>query len=383
VRKRFFALAVVLSLFALTATLSAADTGRYRVYIGTYTGKDSKGIYRFDFDPATGKVDNLDLAAEVSNPSFLAIHPTKKYLYAIGEVNNFKGAKGGVVSAFAIDAKTGDLKLLNQQSTVGTGPCHLNVDATGKTVVVANYGGGSVASFPIDPATGKLGEAASFIQHKGSSINKGNQEAPHAHSANISSDNKFAIIADLGVDKLFIYKIDPEKGTLATSDPAFVTVKPGSGPRHFTFHPSGKYAYVINEIALTVTAFEYADGKFTEIQTISTVPEKKKGFSTAEVVVHPSGKFLYGSNRGHNSIAIFAIDPDTGKLTAKGVQGAGIKTPRNFAIGPMGKYLFVANQDGESVILFKIDQETGALEPTETSLKIGHPVCVRFVPIKE
>ena len=367
--------------------ICAADTpsGKQRVYFGTYTGKLSKGIYRSELDLATGKLSPPVLAGEVANPSFLAIAPNQKFLYAVGELNDVNGKKGGAVNAFAIDEATGDLKLLNQQSSVGGGPCHISVDRSGKTALVANYGGGSTAVLPIH-ADGKLGEASSFVQHKGHDPVKDKPLTPHAHSINVDAGNRFAFVADLGLDKVLVYKLDPDKGTITANDPPAASVEKGSGPRHFAFHPSGKYAYVINESLLTVTAFQYdADkGVLTSQQTISTLPEgitDRKGMSTAEVQVHPSGKFLYGSNRGHHSIAIFSIDTATGKLTAVGHQGQGIKTPRNFGIDPTGHYLLAANQDTDSVIVFRINQATGQLEPTDVTVTVGTPVCVKFLPL--
>ncbi len=377
----------VCCLCGVSSVVLAADvpSGKQRVYFGTYTGKSSKGIYRSELDLATGKLTPPVLAGEAVNPSFLAIAPNQKFLYAVGEVNDVNGKKGGGVSAFAIDSATGDLKMLNQQSSVGAGPCHIVVDRTGKVALVANYGGGSAAALPIQ-ADGKLGEATSFVQHKGSSINPGNQAAPHAHSVNVDGANRFAMVADLGIDKVMVYRLDPDKGTITANDPPSASVEAGSGPRHFAFHPNGKSAYVINEIKLTVTAFGYdtAKGVLTPQQTISTLPEgvtDRKGMSTAEVQVHPSGKFLYGSNRGHHSIAIFSIDPATGKLTAVGHQGQGINTPRNFGIDPTGHYLLACNQDSDSVIVFRINQTTGKLEPTGSTVSVGTPVCVKFLPL--
>ncbi len=377
----------VCCLCGVSSLVSAADapSGKQRVYFGTYSGKLSKGIYRSELDLATGQLSAPMLAGEVANPSFLAIAPNQKFLYAVGELSDVNGKKGGAVNAFAIDAATGDLKLLNQQSSVGAGPCHIVVDRTGKNALVANYGGGSAAALPIH-ADGKLGEASSFVQHKGSSVNPGNQSAPHAHSINVDAANRFVCVADLGLDKVLVYRLDPDKGTITANDPPAASVEAGSGPRHFAFHPNGKNAYVINEIKLTVTAFQYdaEKGVLTPQQTITTLPDgvtDRKGMSTAEVQVHPSGKFLYGSNRGHHSIAIFSIDPTTGKLTVVGHQGQGIKTPRNFGIDPTGNYLLVANQDSDSVTVFRIDQTTGQLEPTGSTVSVGTPVCVKFLPL--
>jgi 6-phosphogluconolactonase len=353
------------------------------VYVGTYTGKNSKGIYRFDMDPETGKLSNRALAVETKNPSFLAVHPSKRFLYAVGELDAIGGKKGGGVSAFALDPKTGDLKLLNQQSSVGAGPCHLVVDKAGKCVLAANYGGGSAVVLPIKE-DGSLGEHTSFQQHKGSSVNKDRQEAPHAHSINLDAANRFAFVADLGLDAVIVYRLDGEKCTLAKNDPPSAAVSPGAGPRHFAFNPNGKFAYVINELHNTINAFRYdADkGTLTKIQEpISTLPKNFTGKSyTAEVVVHPSGKFLYGSNRGHDSIAVFSVNPESGELTAAGHQAEKIKEPRNFNIDPSGKFCLVANQNGDSIVVFAIDQKTGALTPTGIVAEVPAPVCVKFVP---
>lgn len=380
-----FGVACLLGIMVSASNAAETPSGKQRVYFGTYTGKVSKGIYRSELDLATGKLSPPVLAGEAASPSFLAIAPNEKFLYSVGEISDFGGKKAGAVNAFAIDAATGNLKLLNQQSSVGAGPCHVVVDREGKNVLVANYGGGSAAVLPIQ-ADGKIGEASSFVQHKGTSVDKSRQEAPHAHSINVDAKNRFAFVADLGLDTVQVYRFDSAKGTITPNDPAAAKVAPGSGPRHFAFHPSGKFAYVINEMSLTVTAFQYdADkGNLTSFQTITTLPEgvtDRKGMSTAEVVVHPSGKFLYGSNRGHHSIAAFAIDQPTGKLTAIGHQGQGIKTPRNFNIDPTGNYLLVANQDGDSVVVFKVDQATGKLEPTGNSIEVPMPVCVKFLPL--
>jgi 6-phosphogluconolactonase len=351
------------------------------VYIGTYTGPKSKGIYRCELDLATGKLTAPELAVEVVSPSFLALHPSEKFVYSVNEISNLNGKKGGGISAFAIDAKTGGLTLLNQQSSGGAGPCHLVVDRAGKNVLAANYGGGSVCVAPIE-ADGRLRELSAFVQHKGTSLDKGRQEAPHAHSVNVDANNRYAFVADLGLDKVLSYKLDAGQGTLTAN--GAVDMAPGAGPRHFAFHPDGKAAYVINEMACTVTAMDYdpEQGVLTKRQTVTTLPDGvKKGYSTAEVQVHPSGKFVYGSNRGHHSIAIFTVDPKTHELTPAGHQGHHVKTPRAFGIDPTGAYLIVANQDGHSLVVFRIDQATGALTPTGSEVEVASPVCVKFVPL--
>jgi 6-phosphogluconolactonase len=369
-------------LFASLAGLAVAAEDapkKFLVYVGTYTrGTKSQGIYRMELDLATGKLSEPQLAGKATNPSFLALHPSGRFLYAVDEIGDFRKKSTGAISAFAIEAKTGDLTLLNQQPSQGADPCHVIVDKAGKYVLAANYTGGSACALPID-AGGKLGNATGFVQHTGHSVNKSRQEKPHAHSINLDPANRYAFVADLGLDKVLVYRL--EGGKLVPNDPPGADLKPGAGPRHFAFHPSGKAAYVINELDLTMTVFSYDPDKgvLTPIQTISTVPAGYKKGSTAEVVVHPSGKFVYGSNRGHDSIAIFRADEKTGKLEAVGHQGKGIKTPRNFAIEPTGKYCLVANQDGDSVIVFEVDQKTGELTPTESKASVGKPVCVRFL----
>ncbi len=348
-----------------------------RVYVGTYTGRGSKGIYAFEFNLQTGEASQPRLVAETPNPSFLAIHPSLRFLYAVNEI--WGGGKEGTVSAFAIQLD-GSLRFLNLQPSKGIGPCHLTVDKTGKFVLVANYGSGSVAVLPILP-DGRLGETTCTIQHEGKSANPQRQEGPHAHSINLDPANKFAIVADLGIDKLLVYQFDATKGTLKTNDPPFVATAPGAGPRHVAFHPNGKFVYAINELNSTVTAYRYdaAKGTLTEIQTVSTLPEGFTGTNTtAEVQVHPSGRFLYGSNRGHDSIAIFTIDSE-GKLTSIGHQPTQGKTPRNFGIDPTGTYLLAANQDSDNLVVFRIDPQTGKLEPTGLTLEILTPVCVKFL----
>jgi len=278
----------------------APEPDKLRVYIGTYTSGGSKGIYLSELDLASGALSPPALVGETPNPSFVSIHPSGRYLFAVNEVGNFQGQKSGSVTAFSIDPKSGGLTQLNQQSSRGDGPCFITVDRTGRNVLVANYGSGSIAALPVG-ADGRLAEATAAIQHQGSSVDKGRQEGPHAHSINLDKGNRFAFAADLGLDKVLVYKFSPAKGTLTPNDPPSASVAPGSGPRHFAFHPNGQYAYVINEMLSTVTAFSYDSkaGTLTSLQTVSTLPEGFKGnSSTAEVQVHPSGKFLYGSNPG-------------------------------------------------------------------------------------
>ena len=381
------AIAVALACVAISSFASAgagAAPDKLWVFIGTYTDGKSQGIYRCELDLKTGKLTTPEAAAKLKSPSFLAIHPSHRFLYAVNESGSGSGKNTGAVSALALDPKAGTLKFLNEQPAGGDGPCHINVDKTGRNALIANYGGGSAAVLPIG-ADGKLAPISCFVQHKGSSVDKGRQEAPHAHSVNLDKANRFAFVCDLGLDKVMIYRFDAHKGTITPNDPAYLMLDPGSGPRHFAFHPDGKSAYVNGEMAMTITACDYdADkGALTKRQTLSTLPEgaNRKGASTAEVAVHPSGKFVYVSNRGHNTIAIFTIDPTTRKLTAAGHQGQNIKTPRNFAIDPTGTYMIVANQDGHSLVVFRINQKTGALEPTGNLAEVPSPVCVRMMPV--
>lgn len=382
-----FSLSIVVASMetAMSESKKTMATSEYHVYVGTYTDGKSKGIYLFRLNPETGKLTPEGLAAESPNPSFIAIHPSKKYLYAANELSNYDGQNSGAVSSYLRDQKTGKLTFLNRQSTKGSGTCHLVVDKTGKYVLFANYNSGSVGAMPIHP-DGSLAPACAFVQHKGSSINKDRQEGPHGHSINLDASNKHAYAADLGLDKILIYRFDSNDGSLKPNNPPFASIAPGSGPRHFAFHPSGRFAYVISEMANTVTAFSYASatGGLTEIQTIGSLPEGFSGTSyTAEVVVHPSGKFLYGSNRGHDSIAIFKIDEATGKLALLGTEPTQGKFPRNFVVDPTGTTLIAENQDSDSLVVFRIDPATGLLKPTGQVCEVGKPVCIKMVPVKK
>ncbi len=376
-------LSIGLGTFACLFSSTPVAADELTAYIGTYTQGDSKGIYHLHVkvDSNTLKSAKLELAAETTNPSFVALHPDGKHLYAVGEFGDFNGQKSGAASAFAIQ-EDGSLKQIRSQPSHGRGACHLVVDHSGKHVLVANYGGGNVASLPIR-SDGSLGQATSVIQHDGSSINPRRQKGPHAHSINVDPTNKFAMAADLGIDKIMIYKFDAATGQLSPNDPAFVKVKPGSGPRHFAFHPNGKFAFVINELLLTVTAFDFdsSSGKLTPRQTISTLPkgEKKTG-STAEIQVHPNGKFVYGSNRGHDSIVVYIFDEATGQLKYVANEPIHGQTPRNFGIDPTGKYLLACGQKSGTITVFRIDQSTGRLQKIGEPIKAPTPVCVKFVP---
>jgi len=353
--------------------------GETVVYVGTYTRGESKGIYIYRLDPSSGALESAGVVPAGDNPAFLALHPERRFLYAVNEVREFSGKPSGAVSAFAIDRGTGNLTFLNQQASVGSGPCHLTVDRTGRFLFVANYGSGSVCVLPID-AQGRLGEATDFIQHQGSSVNPRRQAGPHAHSITLDPANRYAFAADLGLDKVLIYRLDLERGKLIPNDQPWVQVKAGAGPRHFAFHPTGRYAYLITELANTVIVFAYdsARGSLREIQTVPTLPEGFQGTSyAADLHLSPSGRFLFGSNRGHDSIAVFSIDEDTELLAPVCHEPTRGKTPRGFALDRTGRFLLAANQDSNTVVTFRVDPQTGRLAPTGHVAEVPAPVCVK------
>jgi 6-phosphogluconolactonase len=389
-RSRFLRSSAFLCSLALFASLSASaaepQKGKYLFYVGTYTqdGSTSKGIYAYRYDASTQEVTSLGLAAETTNPSWVALHPNGRFLYAVNEVQNYNGPNSGGVSAFSVDHATGKLTFLNEVASRGADPCYITVDQSGKYVLVANYTGGSIAAFPIS-ADGKLGNASAFIQHTGHGLNPKRQEAPHAHSIGLSPDERFAFVDDLGLDELLVYKFDKSRGSLKPNNPPFAKLDAGAGPRHFALHPSGKFAYVVSEMASTVTAFsvDLKAGVLHRSQSISTLPDDFKGENDdAEVEVHPSGKFLYASNRGHDSITVYAIDPAKGTLTVVEHASTQGKTPRNFAIDPTGTLLFAENQQSNNIVIFHIDEKTGKLTPTGKVLEVGQPVCVKFLAVE-
>lgn len=350
------------------------------LFIGAYTSDRNRGISSARFDPATGKLSDWKLAAETPNPTFLTLHPSGKYLFAINEIGNFEGQRAGSVCAFEVDAAGGTLKPLNRVSSKGPGPCHVSTDRTGRMLMIANYGGGSVASYKIG-ADGRLSEAVSFHQHEGKGANPRRQEGPHAHCIYPSPGNRFAVSCDLGTDEVHIYAMDVKSGSITPSSKA--KIADGAGPRHFAFHPNGKWAYVINELASTVTAchWEEAGGQLKPFASVSTLPADYAGAaanSTAEVVVHPNGRWLYGSNRGKDDIAVFELDRE-GKpalVQSAPVQG---QMPRNFNLDPSGRWLLAANQKSDNIIVFAIDERTGQLKPSGQGMTVGAPVCLRWL----
>jgi 6-phosphogluconolactonase len=380
-----FLLASVMGALAAPAT-SLPLASSYFVYVGTYTGPNSKGIYSYRYTPKTGQMTPIGVAASLANPSFLVTDPRHRFLYAVSEMGEGPGADSykvnGSISSFSIDRKTGALTFLNQVDSLGGGPCHLVVDKTGKMLFVANYGSGSVASFAIK-ADGSIGEKTGFDQHAGSSVDPARQEGPHAHAVVLSPDNRFLLVPDLGMDQIKIYRVDAAKGTFTPNDPPFATVNAGLGPRHFTFGRGARFAYAICEMGSSVAVFAYdaAKGSLNPVQTISTLPADFTGKdNSAEIEVDRSGRFLYASNRGSDSITVFAIDPVKGTLKPVQVAPTLGKIPRNFALDPGGKYLLAANQNSGKIVAFAVHPTNGQLTPTGQVLDIASPVCILFVP---
>jgi 6-phosphogluconolactonase len=387
--RRFFAsLLILVAPLLLSVARTPGDNSKppqYLAFVGTYTSKtDSKGIYSFHFDSGTGRLTSMAAVATTPDPSFLTVAPNEKYLYAVNELGEFDGQKSGAVTSYSLDPKSGKLTPLNQVPSGGADPCYVSLDQSGQYLLVANYTGGSVSTFPIG-SDGRIGPASAFVQHTGSGPNKERQEGPHAHFIASSFDNRFVFAVDLGLDEVVVYHFDPAKGSLTPNDPPFAKLAPGAGPRHLAFHPNGKFAYVLSEVNSTVTALAYDSktGSFSTLQSLSTIPKDFTAHNdTAEIVVHPSGKFLYASNRGHDSIAEFTIDPVRGRVTPAGDFPTQGKEPRNFALDPTGKFLLAANQGSNNIVVFRIDQSTGALTATGQIAQVPAPVDIVFVPAK-
>ena len=362
------------------------------VFIGTYTepilfgtGKvlegKGEGIYVYSLDVTSGALELCSLAEGGPNPSYLAYDPSQRFLYAVNELKEFEGASSGAVSAFSIGPESGHLTFLNRKPSLGTDPCHLTVDRTGRFVLVANFRSGSVCILPIRE-DGSLGDATDVIQHEGSSTDPVRQSGPHAHAVTIDETGRFVFVPDLGIDKLMVYTFDANRGKLTPNAVPWVELTAGAGPRQLVMHPGGGYAYLINELDSTMTAFRYDrdKGSLREIQTLSTLPEDFSGESNcAEVQISPSGKFLYGSNRGHDSIVTYAIDQADGLLTCVGHQSTQGKTPRHFAVSPSGEFLLAANQDTDNVVTFRLDRASGELVATGHTVNVPTPVCVKFL----
>ncbi|GAA4455820.1 lactonase family protein [Nibrella saemangeumensis] len=374
--KKLF-LFVLLSYTVSAQSLSKREsksTTEYHLYVGTYTLRTSEGIYVYRFNPQIGDFAPAGVAKGIKNPSFLAISPNQQFLYAA------EGKSGESVRSFSIDRQSGQLTLLNVESSGGLGPTHLMVDKTGKWLLVGNYTAGSLSCLPIQQ-DGRLGKAVQTIQHTGSSLHPERQREPHVHSVNLAPNNRDLFVPDLGTDKIMTYLLNDQTGQLTPGSPPFTTVEPSSGPRHFDFHPNGRYAYVIQEMGGLITGFRYKPGELTPFQTVKTLPDDYTGLNTsADIHISPDGRFLYGSNRGHESLVIYSIDSETGQLTYVGHQSVNGKTPRNFTIDPTGNYVLVANQDTDNITLFKRDHYTGKLTPTGKEISVSMPVCLKWLP---
>jgi len=361
--------------------MTNTSVARQLVYIGSFTGGESEGIGIFRLDPSSGALAPLGKAGQGLSCSSIAVDAGRRFLYAIDEVGEYSGRPGGAVCSFSLDPNTGGLTFLNRQPSNGAGPCYLSFDRTGALLFAANYFGGSVSVFPIRE-DGRLGDASDFIQHQGSGVNPERQEGPHVHSVVPDAANRHVFVQDLGLDRIMVYRLDAEAGKLNPHDPPWFRARPGVGPRHFAWHPDGRHAYVTNELDSTFSAFDYdeATGTLTESQTVSMLPEDFDGDSTsADLHVSPSGRFLYGSNRGHDSIVAFAIDPDTGLLSYVGHESTQGQTPRSFAIDPTGTFLLAANEDSGTIVSLRIDPPTGRLTPTGHTLEVPQPVSLKVI----
>lgn len=351
-----------------------------RVFIGTYTRGESKGVYVAEFDPTDGALALTGETGEARNPTFLALHPSGRTLYAANETADFDGQPGGGVSAYAIDPASGALSLLGSQLARGSAPCHLITDPSGRCVLLANYSSGSVAVLPI-LEDGRLGAASCVIQHQGRGPDPSRQQGPHAHSINLDPTGRYALACDLGLDQVLVYRFDPAAATLSPHDPPYASTHPAAGPRHLAFSPNGRFCYVINELDNTLISYAWnADaGTLTKVETQSTLPADWTGTSyCADVHVHPNGRFVYGSNRGHHSLAVFATDPETGALSPIEIVSCGGDWPRNFAIDPSGQWLLAANERSDDIVTFAIDTATGRLTPAGPVCRVPAPVCVLF-----
>lgn len=372
---KIFRRSVLVAHLLVAAIFTFGQTSDYYLYIGTYTRKTSEGIYVYQFNSTTGDVKPVSIAKGNTNPSFLSISKDQRFLYALA------GNNGDSVRAYSIEKPSHRLTLLNAKSLGGSsGACHLAVDQTGRWLIVGNYRSGSVTVLSIQP-DGKIGGVTQTILHEGKSIDPERQQKPFVHSINIAPNNKDVFVPDLGTDKVMMYKLNAETGKLTPGDVPFTSVTPGTGPRHFVFHPNGKFAYVIQEMGSMITGFHYSNGELKTFQTVNNLPDDYKGQKwAADIHISPDGKFLYGSNRGHESLVIFSIDQKTGLLTLVGHQSVNGKTPRNFAIDPTGNFVLVANQDSDNVTIFKRNKETGTLTATGKEIKISQPVCLKFIP---
>lgn len=372
---------MMVGLVGMGETTWGAESKVGWVYFGTYTGGTSEGIYRSRFDFETGVMGPPELAARAENPSFLVLQPGGRRLYGVLELAEYEGRPGGAVAGWELEPETGALQAINAVSSGGMHPCHLTMDAKGRWVLAANYSSGNLAVLPVRE-DGSLGSVWQMVQHVGSSVHPQRQKGPHAHSIQLDAANRMAVAADLGLDRLMVYRFEPATGSLEAHDPPFAVMTPGSGPRHTAFHPRGRHLLAINELNSTLTLFRYdrRRGILEAAHTVKTIPDSFEGSSsTAEVRVHPSGRWVYGSNRGHDSLAVFRVDTRRHRLELVEWVPAGGRTPRNFAIDPSGRWLVAAHQGSDSVGVFRIDPGTGKLKETGGRITVGSPVCVLFV----
>jgi 6-phosphogluconolactonase len=367
-------LAAVLSV----AAAAAAPAADMFVYYGSHSSGPRIGFSLGHFDTDTGALTKPEFLLEGTEPAYFVMDADGRHLYTCNS------GRAATVSAYEIEPHTGHLTFLNRADTGGGDTSYISLDKTGRYALAANYDGGSIAVFALKP-DGSLGARTAFVQHTGSGVNPQRQTHPYAHSIITDPDNKFVLAADLGLDKLFVYRFDAKDGSLQPNDPPFASVKPGSGARHVKFHPNGKWVYMITEMGCTVIAFNWnaTNGTLAEFQTISTLPDDFHGVSTcAEMLVHPGGKFLYGANRGHDSLAVFAVDQTTGRLTLVQCAPCGGRTPRNFAFDPTGKWILCANVDSNNAVVFRIDETTGRLTQTGQPVSVPSPYCPRFLPVR-
>lgn len=372
----FFFSVLALSLVAYTQK----NNDEHYLLVGTYTSGKSEGIYVYKFNSQTGDVNYISTAKNVSNPSYLAVSPNEKHVYAVNENHN-KEQNGGEVTAFSFDKKTGVLTQLNKQPSAGNDPCYISINKSGKFVIVGNYSSGTLSVLPVQK-DGSLEPALTVIKHEGHGVNSERQESPHVHSTVLSNDNKYLFVPDLGIDKIMIYLFDSKKGKLTPAPVPYVETEPGTGPRHFEFHPGNKFAYLIEELSGSISVYAYkGKGRLDLIQNISALPPDYIGpIGSADIHVSPDGKFLYASNRGEsNTIGIFSINQQSGELTLVGHQSTLGKTPRNFNIDPSGNFLLVANQDSNDMVIFRRDKTTGLLTDTGRKIDVGNPVCIKWI----
>ncbi len=364
----------------LPFVLFAEGQKEHYLVVGTYTGGKSEGIYIYRFNSGDGSFKEVS-HVKTSNPSYVAISPDEKFVFAVTE--DAKDGSGGAISSFYFDKGNGTLSFINKQPTNGDHPCYVDVDKTGKWVFAGNYSSGSLSAIPVNP-DGTLGISAIVVKHSGSGKNPQRQEKPHVHCTIVSPDNKWLYVPDLGIDKVMIYSFDVATGKLTAAKQPFAASTPGAGPRHLTFHPNGKYAYLVEELTGHVVVFQMQNGQLKSLQRISTLPQGQKGYpGSADIHVSPDGKFLYASNRGDfNNIAIFKVDPKSGKLSVAGFQSTLGKTPRNFNFDPTGNYLLVGNQESDEIVIFKRNLKTGLLEDTKNRIAVGKPVCLKWAAVE-